>query len=103
MIVSDPAAPSYVGGASVKQGHAAGSGESQKLSKWKKLTPPSVTIQPLAMETTGLLGKAMMDFLEGHGESNDEGSRRTVLVTQLSVTCVRFGVAMVREAASAWR
>jgi hypothetical protein len=103
LIVSDPAAPTYVVGASTKQGHAAGLAESQKLSKWKKLAPPSVTIQPLAMETTGLVGKAMKDFLRAMEKATTGGPRRTVLMTQLSVTCVRFGVAMVREAASKWR
>ena len=63
LTVSDPALPSYVAAAAVKRGCVAELAESRKVSKWKKLAPATVLIQPLALEATGLVGPAMKQFL----------------------------------------
>ena len=75
--------------------------EKRKFSKWKALAPPVVTVQPLALESTGLVGPAMLSFLRGMEKATSVGPRKAALLVQLSVTCVRFGVEMVREAAGA--
>ena len=101
LTVSDPGMPSYLPTAASKMCHAAELAESKKRSKWKLLAPAAVTVQPLALESTGLIGPAMREFLRVMEKATTHGPSRRALYVQLSVTCVRFGVEMVREAAGA--
>ena len=91
----------YLPTAASKMCHAAELAESKKRSKWKLLAPAAVTVQPLALESTGLIGPAMREFLRVMEKATTHGPSRRALYVQLSVTCVRFGVEMVREAAGA--
>ena len=73
-----------------------------KASKWKKLAPGGTRVQPLVMETSGRVGLEMIGFLKTMEKASASGisdaySRRD-LVTQLSVTCLRYNVQCVREA-----
>ena len=99
-VVTDPGNPSVVLGAAGKQGFAVDKAEQYKISKWKKLAPVGVQVVPLAMESTGLIGPEMSKFLERMVKKSrgSKGPRLGSLLMQLSVTCVRYGGEMVREA-----
>ena len=97
--IGDPGGPSYLPSAASKMGFVAGRLEGSKISKWSALAPKGVVIQPLALESTGLVGTAMRGFLQAMQKLSSSGPRRALLLSQLSVTCIRGGVEMVQQAA----
>ena len=55
-------------------------------------------VVPLAFETSGLRGTGVDDFLRDMASVSVEGPSLNSLLSQLSVTMMKFNVAMVREA-----
>jgi hypothetical protein len=100
--ITDPAAPSYLPLSANEQGYAVNKAEGAKLSKWLPLAhgQPGVVIQPLALESSGLVGPCLHKFLKHMEKLSSSGPRRSELLVQLSVSCIRFAVEMVREAGS---
>ena len=96
--VAEPGNPSYLALSQSQYGFAAKRAEGQKRAKWDKLAPPGVVFQPLAFESTGHVGKAVSKFLQAMEKMSSSGPRRAELMAQLSISCIRFGVEMVREA-----
>jgi hypothetical protein len=101
--VADPGCPSYLPTSAVRAGVAVSRAETGKFSKWSKLAPSGVTVQPLALETTGRVGEQLAKFLKTMEESSGEGPSRSSLLLQLSMTCLRFNVECVREAVESGR
>ena len=100
--VAEPASASYLEQSCKKAGWAASKAEAAKTSKWKKFAPSGVRVQPLVMETSGRVGRAMGTFLKTMEKASASGATdtysRSDLVMQLSVTCLRFNAQCVREA-----
>ena len=103
--VSEPANPSYLPILFKKKGYAVKKSEGMKTTKWKDIAPTGAVVQPLCLETTGHMGPALLAFLK----TMEKGSKSTVatscrarsrndLMTQLSVTMVRYNVQCMREA-----
>jgi hypothetical protein len=96
--VADPACPSYLASSASQPGFAAKRAEGLKRAKWDKLVPPGVVVQPLAFESTGHVGPSINKFLRAMEKMSSSGPRRAELMAQLSISCIRFAVEMVREA-----
>ena len=101
----EPANSSYVAISSRKVGHAAKLSENYKFSKWKARAPVGVVVLPLAVETTGHLGSEFRKFLktiEKATQSSIPASHRArsrvELISQISVTCVKYNSQCVNEA-----
>jgi hypothetical protein len=101
--IADPARPSYLPNSAEQAGVAVSRAETGKISKWKKLAPSGVTVQPLALETTGRVGQELSTFLETMERGSGGGPSRSSLFVQLSVTCIRFNVECVRESVESGR
>ena len=100
--IPEPGCRSYqkIGSARVP-GVAARKNESSKLSHWSAITRKygkvAVKIVPLIMETTGYLGKQFESWLKTI-ESVSVGPSRAKLLSQISVTLMKWNVECVREA-----
>ena len=92
--------PSYVDRAAREAGSAV-AGAAKKMAQWAALAERlGAEVVPLAMETTGRRGSALETFMRkmAAASSFGSGARLDSLWVQLSVTMVKFNVAMVREA-----
>jgi hypothetical protein len=99
LTVTDPCCPSIVDAAAESQGAAVRIAESKKRSQWGPLADEmGAKVVPLAFETSGLRGGAVDDFFRDMAGSSAVGPSLLSLVNQLSVTMMKFNVAMVREA-----
>jgi hypothetical protein len=101
--VADPGCPSYLPNSAERPGVAVSRAEVGKLSKWSKLAPSDVTVQPLALETTGRIGEQLAKFLRTMEQGSGGGPSRSSLLLQLSMTCIRFNVECIREAVESGR
>ena len=99
--VTECCCPSYVDRAAREAGSAVAGAEAKKMAQWAALAERlGAEVVPLAMETTGRRGSALETFMRkmAAASSFGSGARLDSLWVQLSVTMVKFNVAMVREA-----